>query len=192
MMLHIHNWKFSTTSNLEVWEFSCFCVSVVPFSRLVFSNMFFSGNLFLTSVFKIFFLMAAYFGHSSSDTLTWPFYTFLGGSGCVCVCVCLCLWLTPYFPDAVLHWLLPDVILWVSYHFDILGLLLHLLFHFLKRPGWFSWRSMTLSTGLWFDNLLRGFDFLGLWFRWLGLVDAVLFLLEVYGVVVRSFLLLVF
>lgn len=162
-------------------------------------------SLFLGWSFQICFSVAIYFWHPFSKfffdgSLLWPqffwhfnlafLYLFWGKR--VCVCVCLCVWLTPYFPDAVLHRLLPDVILWVSYHFDILGLLLHLLFHFLKRPGWFSWRSMTLSTGLWFDNLLRGFDFLGLWFRWLGLVDAVLFLLEVYGVVVRSFLLLVF
>lgn len=50
------------------------------------------------------------------------------------VCVHVCVWLTPYFPDAVPHWPLPDVILRVSYYFDILGLLLHLLFHSLKKP----------------------------------------------------------
>lgn len=54
-----------------------------------------------------------------------------------------------------------------------------------------SWCFMILSIGLWFEGLLGGFDFLGLWFHWLSLVDAILFLLEVYGVVVRSFLLLV-
>lgn len=52
---------------------SCFCVSVVPFSVLVFSDTFFSGNLFLKSVSKIFFLMAAYFG---------------GKRVCVYMCVC--------------------------------------------------------------------------------------------------------
>lgn len=149
----------------------------------------FSVAIYFWHPFSKIFLMSACLSHSSSDTILLGLFTPFFFKR---VCVCVCVWLTPYFPDAVLHWLLPDVILRVSYHFDILGLLLHLLFHFLKRPGWFSWRSMTLSTGLWFDNLLRGFDFLGLWFRWLGLVDAVLFFLEVYGVVVRSFLLLVF
>lgn len=159
---------------------------------------------FLGWSFQIRFSVAIYFWHPFSKFFFWwqptlatvllilYYLAFLHLFGGKQVCVCVCVWLTPYFPDAVLHWPLPDVILRVSYYFDILGLLLHLLFHFLKRPGWFSWRSMTLSTGLWFDNLLRGFDFLGLWFRWLGLVDAVLFLLEVHGVVVRSFLLLVF
>lgn len=73
----------------------------------------------------------------------------------------MCVWLTPYFPDAVLHWLLSDVILRVSYYFDILGLLLHLLFHFLKRPGWFSWHSMTLSTGIVYWQLVTWF-----WLSW--------------------------
>lgn len=45
--------------------------------------------------------MAAYFGHSSSDTLTWPFYTFLGGSGCVCVCVFV------FVVDPVFSWCCP-------------------------------------------------------------------------------------
>lgn len=102
--------------------------------------------------------MSACLGHSSSDTILLGLYTPFFFKR---VCVCVCVWLTPYFPDAVLHWLLSDVILRVSYYFDILGLLLHLLFHFLKRPGWFSWHSMTLSTGIVYWQLVTWF-----WLSW--------------------------
>lgn len=160
-----------------------FCVSVVPFSGRSFQIRFSVAIYFRHPFSKFFFdgslLRPQFFWHYT----TWPFYTFFFLSGCVCVCVV----------DPVFSWCCPALTAFRCYPSGVVlfwhsRIVIAFIISLPKKTGWFSWHSMTLSTG----SLLRGFDFLGLWFRWLGLVDAVLFFLEVYGVVVRSFLLLVF
>lgn len=144
-----------------------------------FQIRFFSGNLFLTSVFKFFFWWQPTLATVLLTLYYLAFLHLFWGEACVCVCVCV--WLTPYFPDAVLHWPLPDGILRVSYHFDILELLLHLLFHFLKSPGlifltfydivywpmvwqlvtwfWLSWPVVPLAGSGWCGPAFSG----GIW-----------------------------
>lgn len=165
--------KVQHNLKLEVWEFCLVGSEFCPF----FIGWSFSGSLFLISLFYFFLWqptlapvpLALYY-------LAFLKLFFFGWTRIFLMLSCIA-----YFPMSAFRCLIIltfwDVIAFFIWLFEKLSL--------------FSWCFMILSISLRFDRLLRGFDFLGLWFCGLGLVDAILFLLEVYGVVVRSFLLFV-
>lgn len=124
--------------SLRIFLFLCkccpfFCAGLFRYvfqwqfiSEIRFQNFFFDGSL----------LWPQFFWHFT----TWPFYTFLGGSGCVCTCVCV---VDPIFswccPTLTASWCYPSGVLLFWHSRIVIAFIISLS---KKTQGWFSWRCL--------------------------------------------------